>query len=123
MISSLVRKGKDKARRLGANTIRDQVSKRTGSKRLTDAAVAAFEAGTAGGNPFSSTAAQKRALHNLAHPYGGRPPVKSSIKGATGLHRVHERFIPIYNEDGSLSAHGRGSHAHAGVIPLDMRIG
>ena len=48
MISSLVRKGKDKARRLGANTIRDQVAKATGSKRLASAAAAAFEAGTAG---------------------------------------------------------------------------
>ena len=48
MISSLVRKGKDSARRLGANTIRDQVTKATGSKRLASAAAAAFEAGTAG---------------------------------------------------------------------------
>jgi len=48
MISSLVRKGKASARRLGANTIRDQVAKATGSKRLASAAAAAFEAGTAG---------------------------------------------------------------------------
>ena len=46
-----------------------------------------------------------------------------NMEPTSGQSRVLERFIPIYNEDGSLSAHGRGSHAHAGVIPLDMRIG
>ena len=56
MISSLVRKGKDSARRLGANTIRDQVTKATGSKRLASAAAAAFEAGTAGGCPHAGYA-------------------------------------------------------------------